>query len=194
MAKYSNIAYLVLMLCLSVTVDSKPRNTKDSIAFPEIEENINLVNKNDRRPVFLPSMCPENELFYPGDQKDDWICDCRPGYIFHPKTDACWPAYQRGPCDHGSYLILVPNSVIPECVRNPCVSDQMVIFNGKCEKLGATAPCGVTFPIKAVFVNATTLDIECTNVNTESPFNQKIVEEPLKSCPPGCKRVIQNKC
>lgn len=33
----------------------------------------------DRQPVYMPATCPIGELLYPGDQKDDWICDCRPG-------------------------------------------------------------------------------------------------------------------
>lgn len=23
--------------------------------------------------------CEQNEYLYPGDQKDDWVCDCKPG-------------------------------------------------------------------------------------------------------------------
>lgn len=35
----------------------------------------------DKGPVYLPSRCKIGELFYPGDQSDDWVCDCTPGNI-----------------------------------------------------------------------------------------------------------------
>lgn len=31
--------------------------------------------------------CNEGEFLYPGDLKDDWVCDCRPGEYFLPKSN-----------------------------------------------------------------------------------------------------------
>lgn len=36
-------------------------------------------NVQGRFPLYIPGLCPENQLLYPGDQKSDWICDCSPG-------------------------------------------------------------------------------------------------------------------
>ncbi|KAI8425215.1 hypothetical protein MSG28_007029 [Choristoneura fumiferana] len=111
---------------LTVRLTCSQKVTQDVIGFPEMEEN----NKT-RQPVFLPSMCPENELYYPGDQKDDWICDCRPAHIYQPATDKCWPAYRKGPCEEEHYLVLPPNSFIPVCEKNPCRLDSFVVFKDK---------------------------------------------------------------
>ncbi|CAH2094529.1 unnamed protein product [Euphydryas editha] len=141
-------------------------------------------------------MCPANELFYPGDQKDDWICDCRPGYLYHPPSDACWAAYQRGPCATNEYLTLPKNTVIPVCTKNPCSADTLVPFRGQCLQLGSTAPCGVNkFPTEILWVNATTLNIECTQVNIDQQSVSNIHYKPEDiHCCPGCKRYIENKC
>nr|XP_026489656.1 uncharacterized protein LOC113396087 [Vanessa tameamea] len=170
-------------------------SSKDAIGFPEVEENPLIANKQNRVPVFIPSMCPENELFYPGDQRDDWICDCRPGNLYHPNSDACWPAYQRGPCAYSEYLILPTDTVIPICKKNPCIIDTMVPWKGNCQKLGSTVACGVDkFPTEALWVNATSLNIECLQINTEYRFNIDYFYEKNVTCCPGCKRYVQNKC
>ncbi|CAH2045648.1 unnamed protein product, partial [Iphiclides podalirius] len=124
---------------------------KGAIGFPENDENPKSANKQNRVPVFLPAKCPENELYYPGDQDSDWICDCRPGYLYHPGTDACWLAYKRGPCPAGQYLVLPKTSVIPICDNNPCIADNLVMWQGKCEVLGVIAPCGNKYPPKALW-------------------------------------------
>lgn len=33
----------------------------------------------NKKPLFIPGRCAPNELLYPGDHKDDWVCDCKPG-------------------------------------------------------------------------------------------------------------------
>ncbi|CAG4931827.1 unnamed protein product [Parnassius apollo] len=168
---------------------------KGAIGFPEIEENPKFENKQNRQPVFLPSMCPTNELYYPGDQQYDWICDCRPGYLYHPATDACWLAYQRGPCPKGQYLVLPKTSVIPVCEINPCIGDNLVMWHEKCETLGSFTPCGKTYPASALWVNATTITIDCVKIymEIEPRFSQDNIGEQVL-CPPGCKRSIKSQC
>ncbi|CAG9789197.1 unnamed protein product [Diatraea saccharalis] len=172
--------------------------SKNSIGFPEIEENNNLKNKDNRQPVFMPATCPPNELYYPGDQKDDWICDCRPAFLYHPQSDSCWSAFQRGPCAVNEYLILPKDSVIPICVKNPCGADTYVIFNGKCEMLGSISACAHLYPIvAAVGVNATTLEIDCVKLNLESRFGEGQpvpTVDRLGNCQPGSKSSVNRKC
>ncbi|KAM3962509.1 uncharacterized protein ACR2FA_003415 [Aphomia sociella] len=186
----------ILFACLLVvTSKAQNRTNTDLFGFPEIEEVENSKNKENRQPVFLPTVCPDNELYYPGDQKDDWICDCRPGYIYHPGTDRCWPAFQRGPCSSGNYLVLPENSVIPVCQVNPCKVDHYVEWNGRCELLGTTRPCDNLFPIPAALgVNATTLVVNCEKLNIELRFASIVPVSPIAKCLPGCKRSVNGKC
>ncbi|XP_050672056.1 uncharacterized protein LOC126970270 [Leptidea sinapis] len=190
MTKHTMYFSTFLLVCLLFGVKSQDNNMKDAIGFPEVDENLNTVNKQNRNPVFLPSRCKENELYYPGDQPDDWICDCRPGYLYHPETDSCWMAFRRGPCRHDEFLVLPTNSIIPECEKNPCKMDSLVSWNGKCEPLGSTNACGDTFPPVILWVNATTISLECLVMD----FDFRFSDIAPKICPPGCRRSVQNKC
>ncbi|XP_053613732.1 uncharacterized protein LOC128677125 [Plodia interpunctella] len=184
------------ILLLSVfIVTSQAKNKTELFGFPETEEDENLKNKENRQPVFLPTVCPDTELYYPGDQKDDWICDCRPAFIYHPATDKCWPAFQKGPCKEKEYLILPQNSVIPVCVQNPCVVDGFVEWNQHCQRLGSTKACEDLFPIPAALgVNATTLVVSCVRLNVELRFASVVPVSPVASCPRGCKRNVNAQC
>ncbi|XP_072930010.1 uncharacterized protein [Epargyreus clarus] len=182
---------IIVVTCSFIAVSAREleKPYKDAIGFPEVEENVKVQNKQNRTPVFLPSMCREDELYYPGDQKDDWICDCRPGYLYHPSTNKCWPAYRQGPCQRGHFLVLPNDSPVPTCYINPCMMDTLVIWNGKCEILGSTTPCESKFPPSVLWVNATNLVLDCMVLNSEvSDVNRTLP----KACPPGCKRSIQN--
>ncbi|XP_055614015.1 uncharacterized protein LOC129760392 [Uranotaenia lowii] len=58
-----------------------PRNnSKDEIfAYPAEPSAIeSKQNANNRKPVFIPKVCQDNEFLYPGDQESDWVCDCKP--------------------------------------------------------------------------------------------------------------------
>ncbi|XP_052744015.1 uncharacterized protein LOC112044277 isoform X2 [Bicyclus anynana] len=185
---------VIIFFCLSVFVSSMSTGVnKDVIGFPEYEENPLLVNKQNRMPVYLPAKCPENELYYPGDQTDDWICDCRPGFLFHPDTDKCWLAYQQGPCPEEQYLTLPKDSMIPVCVPNPCKTYSMVPWKGQCEKLGSSV-CGDTFPAKVLWVNATTSTIDCVKIHINNRFSIDLEIEVTTTCPLGCRRHLHNEC
>ncbi|XP_013139814.1 PREDICTED: uncharacterized protein LOC106104335 [Papilio polytes] len=188
-------SYIFTLICLVmfVNVALGQGMPKGAIGFPEIEENPKVSNKQDRQPVYLPSVCPENELYYPGDHNTDWICDCRPGYLYHPKTDKCWLAYQRGPCPQGQYLVLPKSTVLPICENNPCINDDSVMFNGNCTTLGAMIPCGLSYPSKVVWINAATTKVDCVKVYVENRFSSND-EEMFALCPPGCKRSINLQC
>lgn len=77
--------------------------------------------------------------------------------------DTCYPAYTRGPCSQGQYLILPRNKVVPECKSNPCVRDHFVPFRGGCYELNKPGPCALPELANVVGVNKTTLEIICTD-------------------------------
>lgn len=37
----------------------------------------------NKKPVLTPIRCGANELLYPGDDIDDWMCDCKPGIFMN---------------------------------------------------------------------------------------------------------------
>ncbi|XP_014371870.2 uncharacterized protein LOC106721446 [Papilio machaon] len=189
-------SYVIVLVCfiMCINVGLGEQMPKGAIGFPEVEENPKVSNKQDRQPIYLPSVCPENELYYPGDHKTDWICDCRPGYLYHPATDRCWLAYQRGPCSEGQYLVLPKSSVLPICEINPCISDDTVMYNGNCTTLGDMRPCGLSYPAKVVWINATTIKVDCVKVYVDNRFSSNIEEEVFALCPPGCKRSVNLQC
>ncbi|KAH9630813.1 hypothetical protein HF086_001041 [Spodoptera exigua] len=179
MCSLNSIIVAIILISMAM---AKQLRTQDAIGFPEVEEDQNSVNKDNRQPVYIPSMCPDSELYYPGDQKDDWICDCR-------------PAYRKGPCQDGEYLVLKPESAIPVCEKNPCAVDTYVPYNGRCEQLATIAPCRHMWPIPAALsVNATNLAVTCERLNLESRFGEDASPMVLVPCPPGCKRSINGKC
>ncbi|CAH2208066.1 jg16078, partial [Pararge aegeria aegeria] len=114
-------------------------------------------------------------------------------FLFHPDTDKCWLAYERGACPEEQYLVLPKDSMIPICVPNPCRTDSMVLWNGQCQKLGSSV-CGNTFPAKVLWVNATTSTVDCVIVYLNNRFSIDVEFETNITCPLGCRRNVQNKC
>lgn len=82
----------------------------------------------------------------------------------------CFPAYTRGPCRQGQYLVLPKHGVVPQCEPNPCgkddnnaYRDNFVPFRNKCFELDKAGPCALGSKIaNVVGVNETTLNIICT--------------------------------
>lgn len=180
------------------------------VGFPERgDEEESKQNAAKRKPIYIPGRCRENELLYPGDQLDDWICDCSPGHLFHPATDKCYSAYRKGPCSEGSYLILPKDKAIPECQINPCERDGNVRVRNECYSLGQPGPCPFPELSNVLGVNTTTLELACVSLsvvlNTRfdddddktqtpapTPADINLDEAPL--CAKGCKRYINGTC
>lgn len=163
----------------------------------------------NRQPLYFPGRCSENELLYPGDQKDDWVCDCVPGHLFHPDTDKCYGMYTRGPCPNRQYLILPEGKSIPECENNPCTGLNRVPFRGVCHTLNKAGPCRYPELSYVVGVNVTNLKLDCVKqssnlptINFEDRFDnaeQNGAESyPLPPiiplCADGSKRAINHTC
>lgn len=117
-------------------------------------------------------------------------------FVYHPKTDKCWPAFRKGPCEDGQYLVLNGDSAIPVCEKNPCTIDSYVQYKGRCEQLASITPCMHMWPIPAALtVNSTTLTVSCERLNLESRFGERIpAKVSVTPCPPGCKRSVTGKC
>lgn len=94
-------------------------------------------NARNRTPVFIPNRCDKNEILYPGDQESDWVCDCKPTFIYHPPTRECYQLFTQGYCEGNAMLILRKGAKHAECVPNRChqAGAQMVEFEGECVQL-----------------------------------------------------------
>lgn len=42
-----------------------------------------LLKFQNKTPVYVANVCKPGEILYPGDQFDDWVCDCKPGKLFY---------------------------------------------------------------------------------------------------------------
>lgn len=109
-------------------------------AFPAEPSTIeSKQNARNRTPVFLPQKCQENEILYPGDQESDWVCDCKPTFVYHPKTRKCYEMYTQGYCDNGMMIHLKPGAKYADCILNQCPNGDnnlpQVLYNGRCVAL-----------------------------------------------------------
>lgn len=84
-------------------------------------------------------------------------------YIYFPAKQQCYPAYSRGPCPQGQFLILPENKVVPECRHNRCAKDNFVWFREACHELDKAGPCELGEQLSNVVgINETTLQLICT--------------------------------
>jgi len=140
----------------------------DTIAFP-VDDFLadKKYNSDGRKPVWVPGKCAENEILYPIDKVDDWICDCKPAYIYHPDTGSCYLPYQQGPCDNGKYLILKQNKVVPECDDNPCPNGQ-IKYKNQCHQYGKSNACNHRLS-EYLEIDAVSMRPKCIK-SSKSPF------------------------
>lgn len=171
------------------------------LLYPEhFETDKKKSNLQGRTPLFAPSRCKEHELLYPGDQADDWICDCAPAALYYPETDACYPAFRRGPCADAEFLVLGDNAILPVCIANDCKVDGQVKINGRCFEFGKPGTCKDANLSYVVGVNISTLHVDCVklSVSLESRFGNEPQHsydlENVDLCARGCKRAIQGNC
>lgn len=100
-------------------------------------------------------------------------------YLYYPAKQQCFPAYTKGPCNQGQYLVLRRNSVIPECVINPCTQENYVPFKSGCHKLDEGGPCQFPELSNVVGVNETTLEIICTQDYRIMQINTRFNDDAL---------------
>lgn len=94
-------------------------------------------NARNRTPVFIPNRCDKNEILYPGDQESDWVCDCKPTFVYHPPSRQCYQLFTQGYCEGNTMLTLRKGAKHAECVPNRChqAGAEMVEYDRTCVKL-----------------------------------------------------------
>ncbi|XP_055618157.1 uncharacterized protein LOC129763282 [Toxorhynchites rutilus septentrionalis] len=136
----------------------------DIFAYKEdVEDNPDRHNANNRTPIYIPGRCGNNEILYPGDQSSDWVCDCRPGHVYHPTSLGCHPLYTQGYCPMGEYVEILPGALIPRCTKNIC-TEKEVPFKGKCVILNRNNEgiCPTILRIRHVVgVNEMSMQLDC---------------------------------
>ncbi|XP_073814706.1 uncharacterized protein [Musca autumnalis] len=171
------------------------------VGFPDgLETDKSKANLNGRTPIYIPSRCKQHELLYPGDQKDDWVCDCAPAALYYPEKDACYPAFRQGPCAPNQILVLGNNAIIPECIANACGVDGQIQIQKVCYELGQAGPCPNAHLNYVLGVDPKTMHIDCVKpyvvlanrftLATTSPYDLTKAE----LCARGTKRSIQGVC
>uniref|UniRef100_A0A182RZM9 DUF4789 domain-containing protein n=1 Tax=Anopheles funestus TaxID=62324 RepID=A0A182RZM9_ANOFN len=143
---------------------------QELFAFPaDVVVNPYLENANNRTPVYIPGKCSANEILYPGDHANDWVCDCRPGYVYSPLQDSCFHLYEQGFCQPGEYVDLERPSMIVKCTRNICTGKNQVPYMDRCVELYRNNRiCKREKHISWVIaINATTLELDCVQGTTE---------------------------
>ncbi|XP_064552715.1 uncharacterized protein LOC135438351 [Drosophila montana] len=156
------------------------------------------MNLEGRKPLYSPARCARYQLLYPGDQLNDWICDCAPAALYHPETDACYPAYRQGPCNETEMLVLYKEKIIPECVSNPCRQDGHFLIRDKCFEFGnvnnSNNPCPNKEYTYVLGVNPKTLMVDCVQLSMqlETRISEQEPNQPV--APPDYHIELAEKC
>ncbi|XP_060648322.1 uncharacterized protein LOC133837353 [Drosophila sulfurigaster albostrigata] len=155
-------------------------------------------NLEGRKPLYSPARCSRYQLLYPGDQQNDWICDCAPAALYYPETDACYPAYRQGPCKVGEILVLYKEKVIPECVNNPCQQDGHFMIRDKCYEFGnsnhSSNPCPFKEYTFVLGVNPKTLMVDCVQLSMQLETRLGVGDEEAAEAPPYYHIEVAEKC
>nr|XP_014099662.2 uncharacterized protein LOC106624452 [Bactrocera oleae] len=177
--------------------------TSTEVVYPEpILLEKEKSNAAGRIPHYSPSRCKSNELLYPGDHDDDWICDCAPAALYYPDSDSCHSAFRRGPCEAEYMLVLAPNAVLPQCIKNTCKVDGLVKINNVCYEIGSSGPCQNAHLSYVLGVNTTTLLLDCIKLSISVRTRVSLLgdDEPdydlskVDLCARGSQRSIEGTC
>uniref|UniRef100_A0A182R0A9 DUF4789 domain-containing protein n=1 Tax=Anopheles farauti TaxID=69004 RepID=A0A182R0A9_9DIPT len=154
---------------------------QELFAFPaDVVVSSYLENAQNRTPVYIPGKCGTNEILYPGDHDNDWVCDCKPGYVYSPREDSCYPLFERGFCQPGEYVDLARPSMIVQCTKNVCQGKgELVPYKGQCVHLHRNNKlCPTKGNIRLVIgVNITTLELDCVRGTLEILANRNTHED-----------------
>ncbi|XP_055595734.1 uncharacterized protein LOC129746138 isoform X2 [Uranotaenia lowii] len=142
------------------------------IVRPKVEEK-----DNNRTPIFIPGRCGKNEILYPGDQADDWVCDCRPAHVYYPADSACHPLYTQAYCPADHYVEIPAGEKLARCTKNNCEDKKKIPFRSNCVFLNRNNDkiCPIVQRIKYVVgVNDITLQLDCIS---SAPLNLTRIPE-----------------
>ncbi|XP_052867349.1 uncharacterized protein LOC128273427 [Anopheles cruzii] len=150
-------------------------NATDIFAYPAEQSAIeSKQNARNRTPIFIPGGCAEDEILYPGDHNNDWVCDCKPTYIYHPKSHRCYQLYTQGSCEPGKIMYLEPNGKYPTCIPNHC-PDGQIRFQNMCVVLNQEHKiCQIAGINLVVGINEKTHQLECVNIS-DVRLNQTMI-------------------
>ena len=124
--------------------------------------------------------------FRPDQYSKEPFCDCYGGDLYFTETDSCHEAYLRGPCPPEHYLILPSGEAVAKCIKNICIEDGFVPYEGSCVELHT--PCGKIGSEKTVKVSYTDFQLVCI-VNPN-----RVINAPVKMCANGTRRNALGKC
>ncbi|XP_050072195.1 uncharacterized protein LOC126560078 [Anopheles maculipalpis] len=170
---------LIAGCCSLPATDTVAQNTQQNrtelFAYPAEQSAVELKqNARNRTPIYIPKQCAENEILYPGDHENDWVCDCKPTYVYHPQTQQCYQMYTKGYCPSGNILYIEPNGKTPVCLQNQC-PDGMVRFLNVCAVLNKEhSLCHLANLRMVVGINEDTHELECVNIS-DVPFNRTLI-------------------
>ncbi|XP_070494069.1 uncharacterized protein [Chironomus tepperi] len=134
------LTFIVFVLSSDVNERQKRYIQSNNFYYPHELPIIKRVS-HDRIPILDKIRCKENEYLYPGDNFLDWICDCKPGFLFFPGDARCYEAYKQGPCKNGEILVLSKSNKSPKCITNQCIRDGDVYYKKQCHSLDSSKPC-----------------------------------------------------
>uniref|UniRef100_A0A182NRT5 rRNA adenine N(6)-methyltransferase n=1 Tax=Anopheles dirus TaxID=7168 RepID=A0A182NRT5_9DIPT len=143
--------------------------SEESIELPDETKKQSTIeskqNARNRTPIYIPRRCAENEILYPGDHENDWVCDCKPTFIYHPDTHQCYQMWTRGYCETNTVLYLDPNEKSPKCIPNPC-GDGLVQFRNMCVVLNQEHEQCLVLNIRhVVAIDEDTHQLDCVNIS-----------------------------
>ncbi|KAL7022419.1 hypothetical protein ACKWTF_012237 [Chironomus riparius] len=160
-----SLSLFVLLNFIELFAANANKTQRTGIVFETEDTNKNRTATHNRKPVLDKGRCDTNsELLYPGDNDADWVCDCKPSFLFYPATQKCYPAYTKGPCPHGEILTLSHQSSVPKCEKNSCDFGK-VRFQDSCSTLNGEEGCKEYQKIIGrkvhLVVDPTTLQLTC---------------------------------
>ncbi|XP_053659413.1 uncharacterized protein LOC128708460 [Anopheles marshallii] len=155
--------------------DNKNSSKTEFFAYPAEESAIeSKQNARNRTPLYIPERCAENEILYPGDHEHDWVCDCKPTFVYHPQEQKCYQMYTKGFCPTGKIIYIEPNGKNPVCILNHCQDGEVFFIDG-CAKLNQEhSNCTVAEIKMVVGINEATHQLECVNIS-DVKFNRTLI-------------------
>uniref|UniRef100_A0AAG5CWU2 DUF4789 domain-containing protein n=1 Tax=Anopheles atroparvus TaxID=41427 RepID=A0AAG5CWU2_ANOAO len=175
-AKLICLAVLIVGCCSLPATD---KNSTDIFAYPAEQSAVeSKQNARNRTPIYIPKRCGHDEILYPGDHETDWVCDCKPTYVYHAASQKCYQMYTKGFCDPGKILYIAPNGKVPECIDNRC-GDGKVAFKNDCVVLNKEHHICYIPELKlkmVVGINEETHNLECINISAV-PVNSTAIND-----------------
>jgi len=108
-------------------------------------------------------------------------------YIYHEKSNSCYPIFSQAYCPEGEWVDLTPEGR-PICLENPCASNKgdFVFLKGKCAEVETHDP-EICLPNASVGFKLNRRTPVCTP-------QQDVITGGITPCQPGNSIAIHGKC